>query len=209
TFLRSQCGPDFGYAKCNSGECCSQYGYCGTSKYHCGTGCQPEFGKCNNSNSSKPSKLSNPNNPTYIWNFFIQRLGNKYGTAGLMGNLYVESQLRPNNLEDRFEKESGLSDIEYTNEVNNGSYTNFDMDDYGTGIDNLDMQLNFLWNEHTNDYGNLFKKLKNATTSRGASNDLIFEYEIPDNKDINQQNDRTAASEKYYNMFQRRDFKIS
>ncbi|KAL6592742.1 glycoside hydrolase/deacetylase [Neocallimastix californiae] len=31
---------------CPNGECCSQYGYCGSSADHCGTGCQSEFGKC-------------------------------------------------------------------------------------------------------------------------------------------------------------------
>jgi len=38
------CGPDNG--KCPNGQCCSQYGYCGTSSKHCGVGCQTAFGKC-------------------------------------------------------------------------------------------------------------------------------------------------------------------
>jgi hypothetical protein len=33
-------------AKCNSGLCCSQYGYCDSTEYHCGTGCQSAFGTC-------------------------------------------------------------------------------------------------------------------------------------------------------------------
>jgi len=41
-----RCGADFGKT-CPNGQCCSKYGYCGTSEKHCGTGCQTDFGKCN------------------------------------------------------------------------------------------------------------------------------------------------------------------
>ncbi|KAF2633840.1 carbohydrate-binding module family 18 protein, partial [Macroventuria anomochaeta] len=33
----------FGYAH---GNCCSEYGWCGYSEAHCGTGCQSDFGDC-------------------------------------------------------------------------------------------------------------------------------------------------------------------
>ncbi|ORX83425.1 hypothetical protein BCR32DRAFT_177909, partial [Anaeromyces robustus] len=36
---------------CPSGQCCSKYGYCGTSEKHCGTGCQSSYGKCDTSDS--------------------------------------------------------------------------------------------------------------------------------------------------------------
>ncbi|EJT76552.1 hypothetical protein GGTG_06471 [Gaeumannomyces tritici R3-111a-1] len=32
--------------KCKEGACCSQYGFCGTTAAHCGTGCQNPFGRC-------------------------------------------------------------------------------------------------------------------------------------------------------------------
>ena len=42
----SKCGPDHG--KCPSGQCCSKYGYCGTSEKHCSAqqGCQTKYGQC-------------------------------------------------------------------------------------------------------------------------------------------------------------------
>jgi len=40
-----KCGSGFG--SCAKNECCSQYGYCGTSDEYCGYGCQSEFGRCN------------------------------------------------------------------------------------------------------------------------------------------------------------------
>ncbi|KAH3920201.1 hypothetical protein HBH56_001280 [Parastagonospora nodorum] len=36
----------------DQGECCSQYGYCGNTAGHCGTGCQSGFGKCDSSSGS-------------------------------------------------------------------------------------------------------------------------------------------------------------
>ncbi|KAF2029969.1 hypothetical protein EK21DRAFT_66645, partial [Setomelanomma holmii] len=30
----------------SQGECCSQYGWCGSSTAHCGTGCLSAYGKC-------------------------------------------------------------------------------------------------------------------------------------------------------------------
>ncbi|KAG4082270.1 hypothetical protein H8356DRAFT_1387100 [Neocallimastix lanati (nom. inval.)] len=42
-----RCGKDFNNKSCSKGECCSKYGYCGTSIDHCGTGCQASYGRCN------------------------------------------------------------------------------------------------------------------------------------------------------------------
>ena len=43
-----RCGKEFNNKSCSKGECCSKYGYCGTSIDHCGTGCQASYGRCNN-----------------------------------------------------------------------------------------------------------------------------------------------------------------
>ncbi|OUM56148.1 carbohydrate-binding module family 18 protein, partial [Piromyces sp. E2] len=37
-FSKDRCGSKYG--ECDSGYCCSQYGWCGTSSEHCGKGCQ-------------------------------------------------------------------------------------------------------------------------------------------------------------------------
>jgi hypothetical protein len=38
---------DISFGKClNPKECCSQYGYCGSSGNYCGTRCQPKYGLC-------------------------------------------------------------------------------------------------------------------------------------------------------------------
>lgn len=42
--------------------------------------------------------------PEKVWNFLSSFIGNDYGVAGLMGNLYAESALIANNLQNTFEK---------------------------------------------------------------------------------------------------------
>ncbi|PNP59769.1 hypothetical protein THARTR1_00648 [Trichoderma harzianum] len=44
-----RCGGEGGGTTCKGslfGDCCSFFGYCGRSKEHCGTGCDPNFGDC-------------------------------------------------------------------------------------------------------------------------------------------------------------------
>ena len=61
-----------------------------------------------------------------IWNYLSKKIGNDFGTAGLMGNLYAESALKSNNLEDLCErrlKENGKSyctDETYTAAIDSG-----------------------------------------------------------------------------------------
>ncbi|OUM65015.1 carbohydrate-binding module family 18 protein [Piromyces sp. E2] len=51
SYSRYNCGPDNGNAVCDSGYCCSEYGWCGKSDDHCllKKGCQPKFGTCKKS----------------------------------------------------------------------------------------------------------------------------------------------------------------
>ena len=44
---KDRCGDTYG--KCDSGECCSQYNWCGVTEEHCGSGCKPQYGVCNSS----------------------------------------------------------------------------------------------------------------------------------------------------------------
>jgi len=47
------CGP--GVGSCPSGQCCSKYGYCGTTDAHCKSGCQNNYGICYSETSNKKS----------------------------------------------------------------------------------------------------------------------------------------------------------
>lgn len=52
-------------------------------------------------------------NEQLIWNYFKSYGLNDFGTAGLMGNLYAESGLMPNNLQNTGNKNFNLTDDDY------------------------------------------------------------------------------------------------
>ena len=70
-------------------------------------------------------------NEEKIWNFLTSKGLNAYGVAGLMGNLYAESALNPQNLQNTYERKLGLTDAEYTAAVDAGTYTGFVRDSAG------------------------------------------------------------------------------
>ena len=78
--------------------------------------------------------LKGSTNEEKIWNYLIGKGLSAAGAAGLMGNLYAESGLRPNNLQNSYEKSLGYSDEAYTAAVDNGSYGNFVRDSAGYGL---------------------------------------------------------------------------
>lgn len=59
------------------------------------------------------TEMSSSANEKHIWDTLYAKIGNPYGVAGLMGNLYAESALRPDNLQGSFEDALGHSDASY------------------------------------------------------------------------------------------------
>jgi hypothetical protein len=49
-----RCGEGFAGTVCPTSGCCSQYGWCGTTAAHCGTGCQTGYGLCTGSPVAAP-----------------------------------------------------------------------------------------------------------------------------------------------------------
>ena len=45
-----------------------------------------------------------------VWDFLKAAGFNDYATAGIMGNMYAESGLRPNNLQNSYKKKLGYTD---------------------------------------------------------------------------------------------------
>lgn len=159
-----------------------------------------------------------------IWNFLKKEGFNDYGAAGLMGNLDAESGLRSNNLQDTYSREFGLSDIQYTQKVDNGTYTNFVKDEAGYGlaqwtywsrkqnllnyarakgksIGDLEMQLGFLCKELREQYTNsVYNILKTATSVQQASDAVLMNFERPLNA-VNYKNKRAQMGQVYYNKF--------
>ena len=57
-------------------------------------------------------------NFSYIWNYLISSNYSLYGTAALMGNFYVESEMESGTYDINFHKAIGLTNDEYVNNVN-------------------------------------------------------------------------------------------
>lgn len=163
-------------------------------------------------------------NEKKIWDFFKSKGLNDYGCAGLLGNLMCESGLKPNNLQDTYNKSLGMTDSEYTIAVDNGTYTKeqFIKDCAGWGlaqwtyhtrkkalydyaksknksIADLEMQLEFLYKELNESYPSVLSVLKNATSVLEASNAVLLKFERPADQSVAVQNKRASYGQNYYN----------
>ena len=156
-----------------------------------------------------------------IWSYLYGKLNNAYGVAGLMGNLYAESGLSPTNLQNSANKRLNITDEEYTRLVDEGAYPDFVSDKAGYGlvqwtaysrkkallefakkrgdsIGDLDMQLDFLWKELTENYSAVVDILKSAISIREASDTVLMMYEKPKDQSRAVQEKRAAYGEKIY-----------
>lgn len=161
-----------------------------------------------------------------IYNYFRGKGLTVAGTCGLLGNLYAESGIRSNNLQNSFEKVLHMNDVEYTNAVNNGSYNReqFCRDGAGYGIaqwtywtrkqalyeyarqcnhtiDSMEMQCVFLFKELSEKYQGVLNVLVTSTNLRECSNMVLMNFEKPKVQDINVQNKRYEYSLSIYNKF--------
>lgn len=180
-------------------------------------------------NTDKPTTDTTPAEPIantekYIWDYLYGKLGNAYGAAGMMGNLNAESSLRPNNLQNSFEKKLGYTDDEYIAAVDNGTYTNFVYDGAGVGlaqwtyhsrkkalldfakargksIGDLTLQLDFLWKELTESYSTLLKLLQTTDSVEEASTAVLTKYERPADMGAAVQAKRASFGQSYFTKY--------
>lgn len=170
--------------------------------------------------------LNGKTNEEKIWNYLYGKIGNEYGAAGCMGNLFCESSLISNNLENTGNVRLGMSDDEYTKSVDNGTYTKdqFVNDKYGyslaqwtwherkealyeyaksknKSIGDLEVALEFLYKELSESYQSVLNTLKNATSVLEASNAVLLKFERPADQSIGVQNKRASYGQGYYDKY--------
>lgn len=167
--------------------------------------------------------LNGSTNEQKIWNYLVEKGLSKAGAAGLMGNLFAESCLNPLNLQNTYEKKLGYTDAAYTAAVDNGSYKNFVRDSAGYGlaqwtywsrkqnllnfakkagksIGDLEMQLDFLWNE-LQGYKAVISTLKTAKTVKAASDSVLVNFERPADQSAAAKNRRAGFGQVYYDRY--------
>ena len=158
-----------------------------------------------------------------IFDFLVTHGMTKEGACGLMGNLYAESGIRSNNLQNYGEAKLEMTDSVYTNTVDNGSYSNFVRDSLGYGlaqwtywtrkqnllnfakskgvsIGDCKMQLEFLTKE-IKGYKEVWEILSTTKSVRDASDIVLHVYERPADQSESVELKRYNFGMKYYNQF--------
>lgn len=158
-----------------------------------------------------------------MYAYFKEQGLNDYGVAGLMGNLYAESGLASDNLQNTGNTKLGMSDAEYTEAVDGGTYTNFVKDGFGFGlaqwtywsrkealqafikaagvsIGNKRKQCEFIIKELAG-YKGVLDTLKTATSVRQASDAVLLNYERPANQSESVREKRASYGQKYFDLY--------
>lgn len=161
-------------------------------------------------------------NDKIIYDFLKAKGLNPYAITGVMGNVFAESGLNPNNLQDNFESSLHMTDDQYTKAVDNGSYKNFIKDQagyglcqwtywsrkeallnfakkYGVSIGDLNMQLEYLWKE-LNDTISI-QALNAAKSVREASDIILLQFEKPADQSDSVKVKRSNYGQGYYDKF--------
>lgn len=133
-------------------------------------------------------------NEKVIWDFLLQKTGNAYGTAAIMGNLMAESSLSPRCV-------TGIKDPDYVEKTDNGE-NNFTDDRHafglvqwcyptrkagllayakstGRSVGDLQMQLEYLVKEMSEHYKTAWNAVCTAKDIRTASDIVMMKYENP------------------------------
>lgn len=170
----------------------------------------------------------NTTNPRRIWDYFLDKLGNAYGVAGLMGNLEAESGLHPDCVQGDIPYSSYSQ--EYTAQVDSGAISMVDFVHNGPGgggyglaqwtyytrkqglyelwksggytsIGSLELALDYLWYELQRDFPSVVSTLKTAQSVREASDKVLHDFENPADQSVTVGEKRENMSLTWYNRF--------
>jgi hypothetical protein len=161
-----------------------------------------------------------------IWNALRNKGYTKAGTAGIMGNFNAESAYNSNNLQNSYERSLGMNDTQYTNAVNNGSYSRdkFINDAAGYGlpqftywslkrdlydntvakgkrIDSMQGQIDTIDQELRTSYRSLYDYLTSTTDVNGATDRFLTGYERPADMGQSAKNKRRGFAWDAYNTY--------
>ena len=167
-------------------------------------------------------------NSGYIWAYFMEKIGNEYGVAGLMGNLEAESGLYPDRVQGDIPY-SSYSQL-YTAKVDSGEYTEEDFvhngpngGGYGLAqwtyytrkqglydmwkdvgypsIGSMSLACDYLWWELQNLFPGVLDVLINAKTIREASDKVLHDFEAPADQSESMEQIRENNGIKWYELY--------
>lgn len=159
-----------------------------------------------------------------VWNYLSNLIGNDYGVAGLVGNLYHESRLVPFIIQndvppsqksvaysqkvtsgaidkDQFVKDLGYGLAQWTSKNRKiGYYDTWKNGGYDS-IGNTDLALAYLTFELNNSYISTLNILKSASNIRQASDYVLKYFEGPADQSEPVQIERASYGELFYNLY--------
>lgn len=172
--------------------------------------------------------MNNHPHARYIWDYFLDCIGNEYGVAGLMGNLRAESGLYP----DRVQGDIPYSSYskEYTAKVDSGEISEYDFvhngpngggyglaqwtfytrkqalyNHYKSGnrpsIGDIGLACDYLWIELQESFPSVLSVLKNAQSIREASDKVLHDFEAPADQSETVEETRETLGIEVYNAF--------
>ena len=112
-----------------------------------------------------------------IWDRLYNSIKNEYAVAGIMGNLEAESGLKSNNLQNSYERIVGMNDKQYTEAVNNKTYSKNDFysDHAGYGL----AQWTY-WSRKKSLYEFIFNNGYNDISSLNGQIDFLYKVDRSD-----------------------------
>jgi nucleoid-associated protein YgaU len=160
-------------------------------------------------------------NEKIVWNFLKKEGLTNEGAAGLMGNLQVESNVRSVIYENIYKDKLGLTDQQYVDKVNDGTYTNFVYDQVGFGlaqwtyftrkqallnhcrgrIGDLNCQLEYLMIEFRNDFSGILSFLKSSNDVKACTLKVMLEFENPEDQSEPRRETRYQFAKNYFKEF--------
>lgn len=163
-----------------------------------------------------------------IWNTLTKHYTNE-GTAAIMGNLYIESGLKANNLENRGNTDLSMTDTMYTSIVDSGEYEAFARDGYGyglaqwtypsrkaslfslaqkrkTSIGDIETQVEYLLQE-LKCYPELNKALQESNDLAKLTERFMKEFERPANQSETAVQNRVFYAKKYFDTLTNTSYK--
>lgn len=164
-----------------------------------------------------------------IYFYFKSKGMTDAGVSGLLGNLFAESGLRSNNLQNSYESVLGYTDKEYVEAVDSKKH-DFVFDKAGFGlaqwtywsrkqdllrfaveehasIGSCKMQCKFLYKELSEKFKPVLKVLETTEDVREASNIVLTQFERPALQDITVQNKRYGYANTFYEKYAAKEIK--
>lgn len=145
-------------------------------------------------------------NAPYIWGWLTKQGFSNQAAAGIMGNLYAESKMNPRacqgggfSTDITVDGKTGYGIAQWTFDTRQQGLLDY-AKSKGKSSGELDVQLEYMMAEVSNNYPKVLNKMNNINTPEEAAEIWCKEYEAPD-AELSHIDVRKAAAIEYFNIY--------